>query len=278
MARQWTSKSVKSRKSFTLVEIIFTISIIGILLTILLPAVHSIKLAAKKTKDISNLKKIAEAWYECTINRGWMIDGIDDHGILKISVFMEQLAGLNKNSISDMVLNDSSVYISPGDKYASKLNDETLTYFDSDSEKILYSGKLTPEAQGTLADTNNFLGSAQQISYCFVCGLSADAPLSTTPLGFTRGLRTDGKWDEKVGLYGSKGGYVVYCDGHVTWFDGDKPARFLKWSNEEYTSDIRYAVPNLTDKLTFITCSNQGIDTNYESDGSLVILYHKGEG
>jgi prepilin-type processing-associated H-X9-DG protein len=41
-------------------------------------------------------------------------------------------------------------------------------------------------------------------------------PLATTPLAFTRGLKIDGTWDEKYGLYGSKGGYVVFCDGHVT--------------------------------------------------------------
>ncbi|MDR2812705.1 MAG: hypothetical protein LBB05_02905 [Puniceicoccales bacterium] len=53
----------------------------------------------------------------------------------------------------------------------------------------------------------------------------------------------DGTWDEEAGLYGSKGDYVVFCDGHVTWFDGSKPAKFLKWDQSGYTSKIYEAVP-----------------------------------
>jgi hypothetical protein len=117
-------------------------------------------------------------------------------------------------------------------------------------------------------------GDTRQISYCFICNLPTYAPLDTTPFGFTRGLRVDGKWHEKAGLYGTKGGYVVYCDGHTTWFDGNKPAKFLKWDQLGYTSDIRQTVPN----STWITCGNDGTKTNYTSDGSLVILYHAGTG
>ncbi|MDR1906926.1 MAG: prepilin-type N-terminal cleavage/methylation domain-containing protein, partial [Puniceicoccales bacterium] len=42
-----TSSEKRKRKSFTLVEIVFTVSIIGILLAILLPAMSAIKLSAK---------------------------------------------------------------------------------------------------------------------------------------------------------------------------------------------------------------------------------------
>jgi prepilin-type processing-associated H-X9-DG protein len=254
-------------KSFTLVEIVFTISIIGILLAILLPAMSAIKLSAQKVKDVSNLKKIAEAWRECAINRGWTFG----EGEIGVTIFMEQLAGRGKPSASDMVLNDANVYISPGDKYASKLKRgiETLTYLDS------YWGV---NYMDVLDNTSSFMNSlsynAQRISYCIVCNLPANAPLGTTPFAFTRGLREDGKWDEKAGLYGSKGGYVVYCDGHVTWFDGSKPAKFLKWDQSDYTNDIRGAVPN----SSWIACGNDGTKTDYKSDGKLVILYHAGTG
>jgi uncharacterized membrane protein len=55
-------------KSFTLLEIVFTIVIIGILRAIFLPAMSSIKLAVQKVKDQSNLKTIAAAWKEYTID------------------------------------------------------------------------------------------------------------------------------------------------------------------------------------------------------------------
>ncbi|MDR2812225.1 MAG: hypothetical protein LBB05_00305, partial [Puniceicoccales bacterium] len=166
----------------------------------------AIKLSAQKVKDVSNLKKIAEAWREAVINRSWVIDGKEpeggDIGIPRISVFAEQLAGRSKTSVSDMVLNDANVYVSSGDKYASKLRYETITCFNG--WKITY--------VDVFINTLNFMSSSPNriVSYCVVCNLPANVPLETTPFGFTRGLREDGKWDEKAGLYGSKGGYVIY--------------------------------------------------------------------
>jgi prepilin-type processing-associated H-X9-DG protein len=98
--------------------------------------------------------------------------------------------------------------------------------------------------------------------------------LSTTPFGFTRGLKINGKWYSSYGLYGNKGGYVVFCDGHVTWFDDDKPARFLKWDQSGYTSDIREAVPN----SAFIS-GGIGLRSNItDTDGSIILLEHRGTG
>jgi prepilin-type processing-associated H-X9-DG protein len=222
----------------------------------------SIKLSAQKVKDVSNLQKIAEAWRECVINRGWRID----KGETAITRFTERLAGYDNPdgaSISNLVLNDANIYISPGDKYASKVLCEALVRLDS------YWGTAYT---ATFAGTSHFMHSI--ISYCLIANLLSTVPLDTTPLGFTRGLRVDGKWDEKAGLYGSKGGYVVYCDGHVVWFDGSRPAKFLKWDKSGYTSDIRYAVPS----SAWITCGNQGTKTDYTSDGQLVLLYHQGAG
>jgi prepilin-type processing-associated H-X9-DG protein len=251
-------------QSFTLLEIVFTITIIGVLLAICLPAMSAIKLSAQKLKDVSNLQKIAAAWRECAVNRGWTFG----EGEIAVTLFVEQLAGRGKTNTSDIVLNDANVYISPGDKYASKLCHEVLTCLDSWG--ITY--------KDAFVNTSSFMNSstinAQRISYCLIANLPAHAPLDTTPFAFTRGLRVDGKWDEKAGLYGSKGGYVVFCDGHVTWFDGDKPAKFLHWNGQEYTSDIRKAVPS----STWITCGNDGTKTDYPSNGQLVILYHAGTG
>ncbi|MDR1590579.1 MAG: prepilin-type N-terminal cleavage/methylation domain-containing protein [Puniceicoccales bacterium] len=264
-----TQQRVKSKsESFTLVEIVFTIAIIGILLAILLPAMSAIKLSAQKVKDQSNLQKIAEAWRECVINRGWVIDGKEPGGEQRISVFADQLGGRGKTSASDIVLNDPYVYVSPGDKYASKIVRESVSQF-VDGE-VTWTGLCSGEG----IVTNFMIYDGYILSYCLVMNLPAYAPLNTTPFGFTRGLREDGKWDEKAGLYGSKGGYVVFCDGHISWFDGSKPAKFLKWNGQGYTNDIREAVPN----SAFITCGNDGVETDYRSDGQLVILYHDGTG
>jgi hypothetical protein len=257
-------KNAKS-KSFTLVEIVFTISIIGILLAILLPAMSAIKLSAQKVKDVSNLKKIAEAWREAAINRSWAF-GEGNGGDFFISEFMQLLAGYDKNSVSDILLNDPYVWVSPGDKYASKILRDTICQFDSGSERITY----TPE--GFDGVNNSLFSGWFLVSYCFIAhGPISNIPLDTTPLAFTRGLCTDGTWDEGAGLYGSKGGYVVYCDGHTAWFDGSKPAKFLRWDQSGYTSDIRYAVPTNAE----ITCGHNGI---YRGNNAELITWDYGKG
>jgi hypothetical protein len=215
----------------------------------------SIKLSAQKVKDVSNLKKIAEAWQECVINRGWKIDGKrggEDHYL----IFIEQLAGLNQTSPSDMVLNDPYVYISPGDKHASKVTKEAICRFEE--------GVVVNNEPWLSAPSNSKFVWGTLISYCLVLNLPSNAPAATTPLAFTRGLSRDGTWDERLGLYGTKGGYVVYCDGHVVWFDGSRPAKFLKWDQSGYTSDIFEAVPSGR-----IFCSDWG---SYKGESTKAIL------
>ncbi|MDR1366915.1 MAG: type II secretion system GspH family protein, partial [Puniceicoccales bacterium] len=266
---------LKKKKSFTLVEIVFTISIIGILMAILLPAMSAAKLAAKKVKDVSNLKKIAEAWRECVINRGWVIDGVGFGMSNSANTFTSKLAGYkdptSEGKVSDIVLNDASVYISPWDKYASKVEQESICRFNTSNQKIEW---MSPFPFSHV--TNFMLTSKRLLSYCFVLALPGTVPLDTTPLGFTRGLNKNGLWDERAGLYGSKGGYVLFCDGHVTWFDGDKPAKFLHWNQQEYTNDVRYAVPN----SSWITCTSDLGTTiaDYKGENALAIIGTSGMG
>ncbi|MDR2372176.1 MAG: type II secretion system GspH family protein [Puniceicoccales bacterium] len=256
-------RSVKIKnQSFTLLEIVFTITIIGILLAICLPIMSAIKLSAQKVKDVSNLQTVAAAWRECVINRGWVIEGADNRYVTN---FARQMAGQGKSNASDMVLNDPHVYISSGDKYASKVQGgegvavttETISCLKNDV--VDYTFCYTPTTNCIVTDEYLF-------SYCLMLNLPAYVSQDTTPLAFTRGLNKNGKWDEKIGLYSNKGGYVVYCDGHVTWFDNDNPAKFLHWNGQEYTTDIRQAVPN----CVRITCTNDisKIKTDYRIENA----------
>jgi competence protein ComGC len=243
----------KKKKSFTLVEVVFTISIIGILLAILMPAMSAIKLSAQKIQDVSHLKKIAEAWREYTIERGNTMNlraisqGTDyaDYG----NWFARSLAGIMQDSNrfypSKCVLNDSCVYISSGDKYASKAFREYIVRGKDNSEGCEVREDI-PWSTAATADLKSVPHQSQTIlSYCTIGNLDGSVPLATTPLAFTRGLKADGTWDGKYGLYGTEGGYVVFCDGHTTWFDGSRPAKFLHRNQQEYTTDIRKAVPNV---------------------------------
>ena len=50
------------RRGFSLIEIVVVIAIIGILVAILVPSIFSIKLKAKKTKELNVLKHVMTAW------------------------------------------------------------------------------------------------------------------------------------------------------------------------------------------------------------------------
>jgi prepilin-type processing-associated H-X9-DG protein len=250
-------------------EIVTVIAIIAAIAGITVPAYKAIKQSVQKMVDVSHLKKIGAAWYECAINRRWKIDGMPDDRFLpclQFTSFARQLAGDGKTDPSDMVLNDASVYISLGDKLASKVKGKkVITYINN--------GIITWAEPYTYV-TNVIVNNEFAFSYCFVINLPADCPLETTPLGYTRGLKKDGTWDEEIGLYGSKGGYVLYADGHVKWFNGDKPALFLKWDQSGYTHDIREAVPN----DTWLACCNYLAKEAYKGETAQVIVYQSGTG
>jgi prepilin-type processing-associated H-X9-DG protein len=164
------------------------------------------------------------------------------------------------------IINDLNVYLSPGDKYSSKAIIDAISIAEGgDDNASLRSGTHVTNDMGT----NCFVA-----SYCTIAGISASVPLDTTPIAFTRGLKANGTWHSKYGLYGSKGGYVAYCDGHVAWFDGSKPAKFVKWDKSGYTTDIREAIPT----GAFISSGQYLNDNVKDSDTSLLIIYHAGTG
>jgi hypothetical protein len=173
------------------------------------------------------------------------------------------------------MLNDPHVWISPGDKYASKIIKETICWFDPNEGKVVGGTPWGGNMPFDGPNNNLFSGDSGDvlISYCFIAhGPVSNIPLATTPLAFTRGLCIDGTWDEKSGLYGSKGGFVVFCDGHTNWFDDSKPAKFLHWNGQKYTSDIREAVP-LNSEIT--CCSKSEI---YKGNNTKLIIYDFGQG
>jgi prepilin-type processing-associated H-X9-DG protein len=79
-------------------------------------------------------------------------------------------------------------------------------------------------------------------------GVSIMAHPSTTPIAWTRGLQTSGKWQDfkgqRPGIYGSEGGYIVFLDGHVEFFSdlSQDGGRLVHFENGSRTANIREAV------------------------------------
>ena len=242
----------EGRKAFTLVEIIFVIAIIGVLASILLPGFSKIKSEAQKIQDLANLKKYAEAHktflnsYGRFYRNGTSFED-NNSSILDAPLWATySLAGMHQDESpwiyreEHAILTLPEIYVSSQDKYASKPLSPAIVVPPSTRA----SWKLKNGIQGaSYADVND--SGLVCFSFCMVLGLEPSAP-DNTPIAFTRGLKYDGTWDETYGVYGSSGGYIAFMDGHVRWFDGKRPIRLLKWGKEEYTSDIREAIPNTT--------------------------------
>lgn len=82
----------------------------------------------------------------------------------------------------------------------------------------------------------------QKVFACdFATGIRMAMPTST-PVAWTRGLRSDGSWDPKSSIYGGAGGYIAFLDGQVKFF-ANLQATPLVLPNGRTTSNILEALP-----------------------------------
>ncbi len=85
------------------------------------------------------------------------------------------------------------------------------------------------------------------LAYEIAANIPLDAPVTTTPVVWTRGLREDGTWAPDS-PWGGKGGHIAYLDGHVEWVDvklSTKPGEtaLVKFGTGLPTVNIREALP-----------------------------------
>jgi len=128
------------------------------------------------------------------------------------------------------------------------LNDATLWQPSPDPARDLDSRKFATVLAKTGVETPHTLNPTfRQIkpSFAVPLGIIAlnKAP-PTTPIAWSRGLRTDGTWAPHS-PYGTDGGYIAFASGHVAFFpDVRSPERQLtRYSGEGKTPNIYEALP-----------------------------------
>ncbi|MDR1591173.1 MAG: type II secretion system GspH family protein [Puniceicoccales bacterium] len=227
----------RGRKGFTLIELLIAIVIIGILMSLLIPAVSKVLENARRAKGANCLKQIAMAYSQ------YCNDDVNGRNIC-----LENKDGLEWALVLAKAgyLNDPNMYTFSGDSGASKV-----------TKKSIVTADLTDNQAWNDTDPEEF-------SVYLIDNVPIDAPLSTTPIAFTRGYpETDStglaKWP-KTGVYGDKGGYIAFLDGHVEWFEDlgrNDDGKLMVWGGTGTTNRIEEAIPNTATILTANGNSNR---------------------
>lgn len=209
---------IGKRRGLTLIELLSVIAIIGVLTAILVPASGYAIERARKVKAANNLRQIAAAYIAYTTDEGGLSRTINKDNIY---AFAQELA-------KNVGLNDAHIWMLPDDpKIEAKPTNERP--------------KQVIKQDQTLADHFDQF----PLSFAVASKVSSQAPPSTTPIAWTRGLKNDGTWDAVNGVYGNKGGFIAFLDGHVEWFSNlNSENRLIKYTNGGTTNNIEEALNN----------------------------------
>lgn len=163
--------------------------------------------AQQKEKGLNSGRAIAQAWNKTA--RGERSRSVGADTIYDWAFILAQRTDLN----------DSNVWI--------------LDFDPKVQEKLKSGGKIP-------TNIGNKTGSNWKITENFkmfplsweVANLVTPNAPGNSPIAWTRGLTNTGKWSSANGVYGDKGGFVVFADGSVKWFDAlrddDNPRGVLK--------------------------------------------------
>ncbi|HLS28658.1 MAG TPA: type II secretion system protein [Opitutales bacterium] len=205
-------KHIKSKQGFTLIELLTVIAIIGILASILIPTVGKVREQARRTVDGNNIRQIGTAaLIYANDNREQLppknlnADGLPE-GTGETTDVRRYAAALAQSG----GINDGYIWISSSDSGVTTA-----------SNIQQYDGSPILETRGAdrvIRTGAGKFGSLTDLSFGVVSGIGMGAS-SRTPIAFTRGLNpNNGEWHPSAGVYGDKGGHIVYIGGNVAYY------------------------------------------------------------
>lgn len=188
-------KNIKKSKAFTLVELLIVIAIIGVLASLIYPALSQAMGAGSKMKSMNSASNIAKTWLSYV------------------------KTGTKTRIVTGQTIYDWAAALARG---VDDFNDAKLWILDFDlpvMEKIS-GGAAMPmfviDKRGSTSvldpEFKNF-----PISWAVANRTDPNAP-SSTPLVWTRGLKPNGEWDATEGVFKNEGGHIAYTDAHVEWY------------------------------------------------------------
>lgn len=212
---------MKKTNGFTLIELLMVLGVLGILMGMLVPAVGMVREKALQMATGQKMRQIgvAVATYQHATGRALTGDTMG-----------AWLANLAQHT---------------------GVREGKLFLFDEDPAMAAITEAVPPalvelDAGGRWAPINNFAN--WPIGVAVVSGVHPLAPPATTPVAWTRGLQANGKWSAldqtNPGVYGDKGGFIVFLDGHVE-FHKDLAAdggQLIHYTTGRRTADIRQAI------------------------------------
>ena len=207
-----------NNRGFTLVELLTVIAVIAILAAIIIPSVGKVRENAIRAKSATNMRSVAQAYLTFSTTNG------RSRAIPAATPTVQDWAG---HLAREVDLNDASLYYIDSDPIVSQAASLPL---------VVGSGKGS-----TFSVSEEFR--ALNPSYAVVAGIAPNAPTTTTPLMFTRGLNPDGTW-EPSSPWSGEGGHIVFLDGHVRFFTdlSENGGELVNYQTQERTSDIRLAI------------------------------------